>query len=153
MKLRRWENMWGDVRWQPWRKVATLLVVLFSLALALKGTELASMKRQESMLDQAAEAMLRSKFPDVQQTRDPWGQLRSQLNIAERGAAGSTTGFIDTLATLAEAVTEIQEITMKTVNYRNGILTLRLQAPSVDSLDRLQQLVSGNGKFSMRILD
>ena len=109
------------------------------------------MKRQENLLDQAAEAMLRSNFPDVQQVRDPWGQLQSQLNIAERGASGPTTGFIDTLTTLAEAVTEIQEITMKTVNYRNGILTLRLQAPSVDSLDRLQQLVSRSGRFSADI--
>lgn len=137
--------------WPQWRKVAILLAALFGLTLALKGAESVSIKRQENMLDQAAEAMLRSNFPDVQQVRDPWGQLRSQLNIAERVAAGPTTGFIDTLATLAEAVTEIQEITMKTVNYRNGILTLRLQAPSVDSLDRLQQLLQRSGKFSAEI--
>ena len=137
--------------WPLWRTAAILLVALFGLTLALKGAELVSMKRQENLLDQAAEAMLRSNFPDVQQVRDPWGQLQSQLNIAERGAAGPTTGFIDTLATLAEAVTEIQEITMKTVTYRNGILTLRLQAPSVDSLDRLQQLVSRSGRFSADI--
>ncbi len=137
--------------WRLWQKVAILLVALFALTLALKGAELVSMKRQESMLDQAAEAMLRSNFPTVQQVRDPWGQLRSQLNIAEQAAAGSTTGFIDSLVALSEAVTEIQGITMKTVNYRNGVLTLRLQAPSVDSLDRLQQLVSRSGKFSAEI--
>jgi type II secretory pathway component PulL len=73
------------------------------------------------------------------------------LNIAERGAATPATGFIDALTTLAGAAAEIQEITMETVNYRNGILTLRLQAPSVESLDRLQQLVSRSGKFSANI--
>ena len=109
------------------------------------------MERQETRLDQAAETILRNNFPDVRQVRDPWGQLQSQLNIAERGAAGTATDFIDALKTLAEAAAEIQEITMETVNYRNGILTLRLQAPSVDSLDRLQQLVSRSGKFSADI--
>ena len=137
--------------WPPWRTAAILLVTLFTLTLALKGAELVSMERQENRLDQAAETILRTNFSDVRQVRDPWGQLQSQLNIAGREAAGSATGFIDALTTLAEAVAEIQEITMETVNYRNGILTLRLQAPSVDSLDRLQQLVSRSGEFSANI--
>ncbi|MEE8235907.1 MAG: type II secretion system protein GspL [Gammaproteobacteria bacterium] len=137
--------------WPYWRAAAILLLALFGLTLAVKGAGLVSMERQETRLDQAAETILRNNFPDVRQVRDPWGQLQSQLNIAERGAAGTATDFIDALKTLAEAAAEIQEITMETVNYRNGILTLRLQAPSVDSLDRLQQLVSRSGKFSADI--
>jgi hypothetical protein len=52
---------------------------------------------------------------------------------------------------LAEAIIQNREADVEAVSYRAGVIDVRLTAPDVATLDKIQKVVSDSGRFSASI--
>jgi len=144
------------VYWPAWRVAAVLLA---SLAVTLAGAkilEISSLSRQAAALDTAIEQAIRYTFPEVQQVQA--GTARNLLQSKLRGlgsdpAGGNATEFLDNLQAVAGAIADAEGANAKleTINYRSGVMELRVLAPNVEALDAIQRQLVEDGSLEAEI--
>ncbi len=144
------------VYWPAWRVAAILLA---SLAVTLVGAnilEISSLSRQAAALDTAIEQAIRYTFPEVRQVQA--GNARNLLQSKLRALGGSadtdsSTEFLDILQVVADAVSGSDGGTAKveTINYRSGVMELRVLAPNVEALDTIQKQIVKAGSLTAEI--
>lgn len=137
--------------WPAWRATAALLVATLALGLAVQWGEIHGLRREIRALDVTIDQAFHYVFPDAGPITDPQAELSARLlELGGQQNAGSRE-FMDTLAVLARALGTDSRIRIEAFNYRPGTLDLRLRTPSVESLDQLQQSVSGTGTLQAQI--
>jgi len=134
-----------------WRIAAALLAAFCLLIVAGDALTLMKLKQQEEALDLAARNVLTKTFPSAANAADPWGQLQSRLRAAGDTPVGSAPGLIEALNELADAVDASKDIKVEALSFRGGVIDMRLEAPGVETLDKLTQTVNSNGIFEATI--
>lgn len=129
----------------PWRYAATLAAAFVVLHLGLKTWQYFDLKKTEGQLDSEIsqvfqQAMPGAPVPDALAARK---QVEMRLN-ALRGS-GPVGGIIATLGTLAEAMAQAPGTNIEALSYRDNITDLRVLAPTVDALDKIQHVASERG--------
>ena len=129
--------------------------VVSSVAIVgVKIVEITNLNQQAEKLDAAIEQAMRYTFPEVREIRDARALLQSKLRGLGRGdGGGSSTEFLDTLAIVAGAVTGKSNIDaeLETINYRSGVMELRVTAPNVEALDSIQKEIIRDGSLEAEI--
>lgn len=130
---------------QPWRYAAMLAAAFVALHLGLKTWQYFDLKNTESRLDSEIaqvfqQAMPGAPVPDALAARK---QVEMRLN-ALRGS-GPVGGIVATLGTLAEALAQAPGTNIEALSYRDNITDLRVLAPTVDALDKIQHVASERG--------
>ena len=136
--------------WPFWRNAAILLLATGIMSIASDAALLFQLNQKEAQLDTAANRILTGIFPSAAGAADPWGQLQSRL----QGGGNITTGgpdFIDALIVLADALDKSSGIKVDALNFRSGIIDLRLVAPAVENLDTFRQAINDSGRFIANI--
>jgi general secretion pathway protein L len=138
--------------WPAWRVAAMLLVALGVLTFVTQFAELSRVRGQVAELDATIDQAFHYVFPDAGPVQDARAQLSSRLQqLGERGARGSHE-FLDALNVLSRALRNGGEATrVEAINYRAGTMELRVRAPNVESLDKIQQLVTQGGGLKAQI--
>jgi len=142
------------VYWPAWRVAAILLAGFAVTIIGAKILEISSLRQQAANLDTAIEQGIRYTFPEVREVRDARALLQSKLRALGRGTSGgSSTEFLDTLQVVATAVTgaEVAGAKLETVNYRSGVMELRVLAPNVEALDSIQKQIAKAGTLEAEI--
>jgi type II secretory pathway component PulL len=67
------------------------------------------------------------------------------------GGPSAAQVFLPSLQQLSSALRENSAAEIEAINYRAGVVTVRLTAPDVATLDSIQRLVSGSGRFTASI--
>ncbi|MDH3977020.1 MAG: type II secretion system protein GspL [Gammaproteobacteria bacterium] len=140
--------------WPAWRLTAALMAGLVVLMIGAQMLSNAALNRQIAELDQSIEAAIRYTFPEVREIRDARALLDSKLRGMGSVTSGSNSNhFLDTLTTVAEAFSENKnKITrIETVNYRSGVMEIRLLAPNVEALDAIRQIISEKSSLEATI--
>lgn len=140
-----------SLHWWPWRIAAGLAGVSLALLLALEGSRYWQLNHLEARLDQGATALVKTTFGSAGEIRDPWGELRTRLEISGGVADATATGFAEALEAVAIAFAATPGLRLDALSYRQGIIDMQLQAPDVESLDQLRQRINGPGRFSADI--
>lgn len=136
--------------WPFWRNAAILLLAAGIMSIASDAALLFQLNQKEAQLDTAANRILTDIFPSAAGAADPWGQLQSRL----QGVGNITIGgpdFIDALIVLADALDKSSGIKVDALNFRSGIIDLRLEAPAVENLDTFRQAINDSGRFIANI--
>jgi general secretion pathway protein L len=139
-----------DRLWKPWRLAAALLAVLAVVLVAQQALQLAHLKREEARLDEAIAAAFQQALPGARM-EDPRFQVERQLAALRGTGSAANESFLAALETLGQALGEAPGIRLEAISYRTGVLDLRLQAPSVDSLEQVRQAVGRDGRFTATI--
>ena len=139
-----------DRLWKPWRAAAALLAVFVVLLVGQQALRLAQLKHEEARLDEAIAAAFQQALPGARM-EDPRFQVERRLALLRGAGGGSNEGFLTALETLGSALGEAPGITLQAISYRTGVLDLRVQAPSVDSLEQVRQAVGRGGRFTATI--
>ena len=143
------KSNWGALL-KPWRLAAGLLIGLALAAMLAEGVRYLSLSREDQALATLLEAGCQRSF---QSARLSTCQSEIQRRLAPTEAAasggGSQTGFLSTLAAFSEARNADSEI--EALSFRNGVMDLRVQAPSVPVLDELARNVGAGGEFQVNI--
>ena len=140
--------------WPAWKTSAILLACLLVTLVGSKIMEIRSLNQQTETLDAEIEQAFRYTFPDVKEIRDPRALLESKLRSLGRSpSATGDTQFLGTLKTMATAVSGATKGSAKlqAINYRSGMMELRILAPDVDTLDKIQKEISSAGDLQAEI--
>jgi general secretion pathway protein L len=137
--------------WPAWRVAAALLAAFALLATAAALLELRALRREVAALDATIDQAFHYVFPDAGPIQDARAQLSSQLQLLGGQGGGASHEFLDTLRVVAQALSANGGARVEAVSYRTGTMELRLRAPNVEALDRIQQLVSQSGGLQAQI--
>jgi general secretion pathway protein L len=136
--------------WRAWRVAAVLAGVLLFLHLGSRVFELQRLKKTETALNASIEDAFHAAMPGVQNTSDARRRVAQRLEEARSGGGGS---LLPALAALAIARNAAPSTTIEGINYREGVLDLRVIAPDAASLDAIgQQLRAANWQADIKDL-
>jgi general secretion pathway protein L len=135
-----------------WRLAAALLAGVAVLATATLAVEAWRLEREAVNLRAAVEQAFRYTFPEVRQVReDVRAQFDSQLRALGASRPTDNSTFLDALQIVAGAVKKDAATKVEGIDYRSGVMELRLRAPSVETLDRIQRDIAEGGRFDAEI--
>lgn len=137
--------------WPAWRSSAALLATLLLLAPGMQLLDLRRLGREEAALDATIDQAFHHVFPDAGAVADARTELSARLQQLGQQGGGGSREFLDVLRVVAQAVSADGRTRVEGLNYRPGTLELRLRAPSVEALDRIQQSVTQAGGVRARI--
>jgi general secretion pathway protein L len=134
-----------NLSFAPWRYATMLAVAFVALHIGTKAWQYFQLRQVETELDNAIvqvfqQAMPGAPVPDPSQARNLMDSRLAML----RGT-GPGGGLLASLATLSEAMAQAPGTRIEALAYRNNTMDLRLTAPSVDSLDKIQHVATERG--------
>ncbi|HUQ10254.1 MAG TPA: type II secretion system protein GspL [Steroidobacteraceae bacterium] len=130
-----------ETGWRAWRVAAVLAGVLLCLHLGSRFFELHRLKKTEAALNTSIEEAFRTAMPGTQNTTDARRRVAKRLDEVRSGGGGN---LLPALAALAAARNAAPSTTIEGMNYREGVLDLRVISPDAASLDAIgQQLKAG----------
>jgi len=141
--------------WPAWRISAALLAAFCVILIGYTFVENSQLKRQVAALDSAIESAFRYTFPDV---RNLQTDLRNQfdaklkaLGRSPRAAAGP--GFLDALLSISQAVAGDSGAgsSIQAIDFRGSTVEIRILAPDVEALDRVQKAIAKGGQLQAEI--
>jgi len=129
----------------PWRIAAMLVAAVVLLQLTTSSLRFWQLTRAEKQLDQQIREVLAQTLPGAQvnDTRKARQQFAAQLDALRAG--GNGTGLLPSLNILTATLDQVPDARIDALAYRPKVLDLRVTAPDVDALARMQQLVNEQG--------
>jgi general secretion pathway protein L len=142
-----------DVRalFRPWRIAALLLLAMSVFGLVGKVVDYYRLKSEAEVLQAQFTAEYRKIRPgDTNDVLDPLGTVTSiRRSLGGPGAAPPV--FLPSLQQLAAAIADCGDAEIQAISYRAGVIDVRLMAPDVATLDRIQKCVSESARFTASI--
>ncbi len=138
--------------WRPWRAAAVLLVALVGVMIVRDVAELVSLKSVDTELDGEMNAVFREAMPDVQRIVNHRRQMESRLSAVRASRGVSDAPFLKSLEALSRAVGTAPGTRVESLSFRNGVMEVKVAAPSVDSLDAIQRSIQSAGSLNASIL-
>ena len=139
--------------WRPWRAAATVLGALVVVSLGAQALELRRLTLLEKQLDASIEETIKETFPHVR--RIPRGSeealFRQELNKVQGTGEEGQRMFLQMLGVLGAVLAESPGTVIKTLSFRNEIMSLQLRAANVEALDRIKQKLAESGLFEAEI--
>jgi general secretion pathway protein L len=139
----------GDL-FRPWRFAAILLLALGVVGIGGKGVDYYRLSQEEAALKAQFSEIYREIRPqDNREVLDPV----ATVNSVRRGAGGPVAAqvFLPSLQQLGIAMQQNGSADIEAISYRAGVIDVRLTAPDVATLDSIQKIVSGSGRFTASI--
>jgi general secretion pathway protein L len=145
------ESMDVGAMFRPWRYVAMLLIGLGMLGIAGKAIDYFRLTSEEAALKEQFTAVYREVRPDdTREVMDPLGTVTSiRRSFGTPGSAPAV--FLPTLQQLAAAMQDNKDAEIQAISYRAGVIDVRLTAPDVATLDRIEKSVSQSSRFTASI--
>jgi general secretion pathway protein L len=133
------------VSFARWRYVAALFVVATVMHFTYNGMKLWQSIRVERELDKQIRELVVQTLPGttLKDTRDARRQVEARLTALQQ--TGSGGDLLGGLATLGEALAEAPDTHVEALSYRLKTIDLRVTAPSVDALDKIEQAANAAG--------
>ncbi len=135
---------------RPWRYAAILLLALGITAFAAKVVDYYRLGQEEAALQQQFAEMYALVRPgDSRALADPMAAVNSLRRSL--GGPAAVHIFLPSLQQLGSALQQNNSAQIEAISYRAGVIDVRLTAPDVATLDRIQKSVSSSGRFSASI--
>ena len=135
---------------RPWKVAAILLLALSIVGVVAKGLDLNRLQNEKTVLQSQFMAEYRELRPDDnREIVDPQSLVDSLKR--SMGATAGPQVFLPGLRELGTAMAANSSAKIEAISYRAGVIDLRLTAPDVPTLDRIQQTVNASGRFSATI--
>jgi len=132
--------------WRLWALAALLAVVAISIGLLEVGLETVRFNRENDRLQASMIDLAREALPETKQIRDPQTQMLIAWRQLKNGGSGNAE-FLPLLNRVSATISQ-QPITVQSIHYRDGALTLALQGTSLQQLDKLRQQIEQQGLYA-----
>jgi general secretion pathway protein L len=130
-------------RWHRWRTAALLAAGLLCVHVAAEALQIRQGKHEAAALDSEIGQVFASAMPSDPNT-NPRRQMQSKLDLARKSGSGPQY-FLRSLQTLAGALATVPKTTITSMGYREQTLDLTLNAPNLDALSQLSQMMAKQG--------
>jgi len=135
---------------RPWRFAALLLIALGAVGLGGKAVDNYRLQQEVASLQEQFSLEYREIRPnDTQDIVDPMAKVNSVRRSL--GTPEAPQAFLPSMQQLGVALAENKSAQIEAISYRAGVVDIRLSAPDVATLDRIQKIISQSGRFSASI--
>jgi general secretion pathway protein L len=134
---------------EPWKYAAMLLLAFGLVAVGGKAADYYGLKQQHANLQQQFLLEYQQIVPGAALPRDPAAAVQSLLVRSGNMQAPQT--FLRSLEYLSQAIQQNQSAAIEAISFRAGVVDVRLTAPDVATLDKIQKSVSQSGQFKATI--
>jgi general secretion pathway protein L len=125
---------------RQWRLPAALTVATLLVFLGVQGVKLWQLRQAEQKLNAEIAQTFESILPG-QPMVDPRAQVQGVLARAGGGAGA----LLPAVSLLAQAVAQAPATRVEGMNFRGGVLELRVVAPTIEALDGIREAMSSRG--------
>jgi len=123
--------------WQPFKLTAGLAAAWLILAIGARAVDSWQLNQRIDALEAQSVAAFRDAFPNVQTINDL--RVQAEQNIrALRGTGGAGGGLFSLLQATAEVTGQAGDISIQSLQYRDGALYLALRGANVQSVESLR---------------
>jgi type II secretion system protein L len=129
----------------PWRVAAILTGVMVLLHLSVSGLQMWQLARAEKQLDQQIRDLVAQTLPGAQVTDTRKARQLFEGPLRASRAVGGEAGLLSSLDILKSTFEQMTDTRVDALAYRPKIIDLRVTAPNVDALARIQQLINEQG--------
>lgn len=133
------------ISFAPWRYAALLAAVFVVVHFGVKGWQYFHLRQVEAQLDNGIVQVFQQAMPGVPTPEPLQARKVMESRLGALRGTGPAGGLLATLATLSEAIAQAPGTRIEALAYRNNTTDLRVTAPSVDSLDKLQHAATERG--------
>jgi general secretion pathway protein L len=138
----------ADLGWRSWRVAAVLAGVLLCLHFGGRYLELNRLQKTEASLDASIEDAFRAAMPGQQNATNARRRVAQRLEEIRSGGGGA---LLPALVAIAQARSAAPTATIEGINYRDGVLEMRIVAADTASLDAIgQQLRAANWQAEIK---
>ena len=131
---------------KPWKTAASLFFGLIFISLTTKLITYYDMIKYEHKLRSQFISDYREIKPnDLREIVDPVATVNS-LKIGMNNS-GVPQLFLPSLNKLSDAVSKHTDVQINAISYRSGVINLRLIAPNITTLDKIQKEITSSGEF------
>jgi len=134
-----------NISFQPWRYAAMLAAAFLVLHLGLKIWQFYDLKSSEARLDSEITQVFQQGMPGAPVPDAIAARKQFELRLNGLRGSGPVGGMLSALGTLGEALAQAPGTNIEALSYRENILDLRVLAPSVDALDKIQHVTAEHG--------
>jgi len=136
-----------NLSFAPWRPALALLAVSVFLHFGLKGWQYFYFKQQVAKLDQQIVSLYQQTLPLDPQPAANQAKRQMEGRLVSLSSGGGTGGeMLTTLGALSAAVAQAPGTDIQSFIYnKDSTADLLVLAPSVESLDRIQSVISERG--------
>jgi len=136
---------------RPWRYAAMLLIAVGVLGIAGKAVDYLRLQSEEAALREQFTAVYQQIRPDdTREVLDPLGTVTS-IRRAFGAASAAPAVFLPSMQQLASAMQDSKDAAIQAISYRAGVVDVRLTAPDVATLDKIQKSVTQSNRFTASI--
>lgn len=134
---------------EPWKYAAMLLLAFGLVAVGGKAADFYSLRQHHTSLQQQFLLEYQQVVPGAAMPRDPVAAVESLL--VRSGTTQAPQTFLRSLEHLSQAIQQNQSAAIEAISFRAGVVDVRLTAPDVATLDKIQKAVSQSGQFNATI--
>lgn len=134
-----------NISFQPWRYAAMLAGGFLVLHMGLKVWQYIDLKSTEAQLDEGIVQAFQDAIPGAAVPDTATARRMVESRLAALRGGGPVGGIMDTLGTLGEALALTPGTRIEALSYRDNTTDLRVTAPSVDSLGKIQNVAGERG--------
>ncbi|HEY4368556.1 MAG TPA: type II secretion system protein GspL [Steroidobacteraceae bacterium] len=130
---------------RPWRYAAMLAATFLVLHVGLKAWQSYELQRTEARLDDEITQVFQQGIPGAPVPDTMAARKQFEMRLGGLRGTGPVGGMLSALNTLGEALAQAPGTNIEALSYRENTLDLRVLAPSVDALDKIQHVATEHG--------
>jgi general secretion pathway protein L len=130
-------------QWRRWRTAAVLAAALIAVHVIADAVQLRQAKKETAALDDEIAQLFAVALPS-QPVRDPRRQMEQRLERIRHSGPGGQY-FLHGMQALSDAVGATPNTRVDSLNYHEGALDLKVDAPSLATLSSLNQVMAQRG--------
>lgn len=134
-----------NVSFKPWRYAAMLAGAFVVLHLGLKTWQYFDLQRVEARLNDEIIQAYQAAIPGAPVPEPLQARKEVEARLAALRGGIAADGIMTTLGTLGEAMAQAPGASIEALSYRDSTTDLRVLAPSVDALDKIQHVAAERG--------
>lgn len=127
-------------RLRPWRAAAMLASLWLGVHMLVQITEYRQLQQAQADLRMAMEHLYKDAVPNAQKIVNPRVQLENRLNELRQNHHVAKDLFLDLLYAGGQPLLTLNQMTLRSLRYKENQLDLELEGGSLELMDQLKQL-------------
>lgn len=146
----RWAVQKSVYRFKQWKRPLVMAAMLLLLWLGVSWSEIAELENRAETYSQDIEAAFHAGLPDEKTMLDPLAQLQKAAGLS--GSQGVQNSFLHELQMVSQTFGKVPW-NLRELSFKNGDMQMSGTVKDLDSLNRMQQLLSQSLAKEVNIAD
>jgi len=134
---------------KPWKSVAALFITLLFVQMISAGIESQQLEEKNQLLTSQIEKQFKRANPTARKFNNMRKRMERKLKQLSNGGSETSPLFLQILSDAAPAFSKNKKVNIRGIIFRSQYVDMDLQAESLQSLEKIKNLLSANRKLKV----